>query len=151
MTSHEDPIPPEQTVASAYSGTGDDVVGIVKPNSEGVLAVITGNDAREHFAVEGLDGNQELLVNTSDPYTGTILLDAQGGETTQLQVTATGRWTIVLHPVDSAPRFTDTISGQGDGVVINEGTGGGLRRSLAIGSTNTSPWRHSAPRGVICW
>ena len=50
-----------------------------------------------------------------------MLLDADGGETTQLQVTAAGPWTITLNSMDAAPRFTDTFRGEGDGIVIHEG------------------------------
>ncbi len=119
---------PDPSQASEYAGTGDDVVSIIKPNPEGVLATITGNDAGESFSVEGRDGDEESLVYTHSPYTGTVLLDADGGETTQLTVSATGPWAITLNSMDAAPRFTDTYSGDGDEVVIFEGDRPGVAK-----------------------
>jgi len=43
---------PDPPQASEYAGTGDDVVSIIKPNPEGVLATITGNSVGDHFAVQ---------------------------------------------------------------------------------------------------
>lgn len=118
------PAPPPVPPAAVYSGSGDDVVAIVKPTTGAVLAAITGNDAGRYFGVKGLDGGEDTLVNTTEAYVGTTLMDLRGGETTQLQVTAEGPWTITLNSVATATRFTTTFSGAGDGVIIYDGLAG---------------------------
>lgn len=89
------------------------------------MATIVGNSGGGFFAVQGVDGDEDLLVNTTEAYDGTTLMDVNGGETTQLQVTATGPWTITLNTVAAAAeRFSDTFGGAGDDVLIYEGTAG---------------------------
>ena len=112
---------------TVFSGTGDDVVMITKPaGATVVIATITGNDAGRYFGVEALDGDMDTLVNTTDPYKGTTLLDANRGGTTQLQVTAVGPWSITLADLRTAPTFTAAApqSGAGDAVLIYQGPRG---------------------------
>lgn len=114
-------------VPTVFTGSGDSVVAISKPGGgDGtVIATITGNDARRHFAVQGLDGDQDLLVNTTDPYSGSVLMDAELGGTTQLQVSASGPWSITLSDPLTAPELkTGANSGSGDQVFIWRGRAG---------------------------
>lgn len=57
---------------ATYSGTGDDVVKISKPEQDlPALLVISGNQDSRHFAVIARDdsGNRVgALVNTTEPY-----------------------------------------------------------------------------------
>lgn len=110
--------------AAVYSGAGDDVVAIVKPVTGVVMVSVEGNNDGGFFAVQGVDGDQDLLVNTTDPYDGTRLMDVQGGETTQLQVTATGPWTITINSIAAAVRFTGAFNGARDSVLLYEGSAG---------------------------
>lgn len=112
---------------TVFTGTGDDVVTITKPaGATVVIATITGNDAGRYFGVKGLDGDMDTLVNTTDPYNGTTLLDANRGGTTQLQVQAVGPWSITLTDLRSAPTFDATApqTGAGDAVLIYQGPRG---------------------------
>jgi hypothetical protein len=121
------PQPPPVAEPTVFTGTGDTVVAITKPGGAPgtVLATITGNDAGPHFAVHGVDGDQDLLVNTTDPYSGTVLLDADAGGTTQLQVSASGPWSITLSDPLTAPRLAmGANTGTGDAVFVYEGPRG---------------------------
>lgn len=115
------PIPPPVT----YTGSGDDVVSITKPAGV-VIATIAGNKGRhDNFIVQGIDGDQDLLVNVTDPYSGSTLLDANGGNTTQLKVTAHGPWTITLTDIRSAPDLNPGANtGTGDTVLKYLGAAG---------------------------
>jgi hypothetical protein len=86
-------LPHSLAVPGTYAGDGDDVILLVgggKPD----LANVSGNEAGRHFALMAWSakrGGDSLLVNTTDPYQGTVMLD----ETTMmLEVVATGAWTI---------------------------------------------------------
>jgi hypothetical protein len=61
----------------------------------------------------------DQLVNTTDPYSGTTLLDANRGGTTQLEVQATGPWSITLTDLTYAPTFAGHAEGAGDAVLIS--------------------------------
>jgi outer membrane lipoprotein SlyB len=56
-------------------------------------ATITGNAAGRYFGVRGYGSFSELLVNTTDPYEGTVRVD---GSTMIIVVQAEGEWTIVF-------------------------------------------------------
>lgn len=112
---------------TVFTGSGDSVVAITKPaRATVVLATITGNDASSYFGVKAVDGDQDTLVNTTEPYTGTTLMDARVGGTTQLQVTATGPWSITLSDPRSAPTLSQgsPYAGTGDAVIIYQGSRG---------------------------
>ena len=89
------------------------------------LVRVTGNSAARHFAVTSYDagGNQlELLVNTTDPYTGVRPLDFfDGQQTTRFEVIATGDWQIEVLPILDYAAYVDVpgaITGSGDAVVL---------------------------------
>ncbi len=79
-----------RTISSGQllEGTNDDVVVIL---SSGNTATITGNDASRHFAVITYGSDTDLLVNTTDPYSGTVML---GKNQLLMTVNAEGPWTI---------------------------------------------------------
>ena len=128
-------VPPTPTATPApepkvYDGSGDSVVDIQKPDSStpAAIAYITGNADSRFFAVIGFNatGTQtSLLVNTTDPYEGSVTLDfAQGDATTRLQVKSSGDWRIELRPIASARVVSapGTATGSGDDVFIVSGT-----------------------------
>jgi hypothetical protein len=126
-TSPAPPPPAAPPAPTVFTGAGDSVVAITKPGgSTGtVLATITGNDAGRFFAVQAIDGDQDLLVNTTEPYSGTVLMDADRGGTTQLQVTATGPWSVTLSDPLSAPQLAvGANTGVDDQVFLYEGPAG---------------------------
>jgi len=80
-------------VPGSFDGEGDRVLWI---DGEPSTADISGNRAGRHFAVFAYDryGNrQEVLVNTTDSYDGTVLLPR---DVLLLEVTGSGSWTIRL-------------------------------------------------------
>jgi hypothetical protein len=109
-----------------FTGSGDSVVAIAKPLGQTVVAAtVTGNEAGRHFSVKALDGDRDTLVNTTEPYSGTALLDARRGGTTQLVVKGTGPWSITLSDVRSLPNVsTGSHTGTGDAVLSYEGSAG---------------------------
>lgn len=74
-----------------YTGTGDSVFLVSGVNT---TATIEGNSGGRHFAVHsyGTESN-ELLVNTTDPYSGKVLLR---GNPVVISVDAEGDWSITL-------------------------------------------------------
>jgi len=76
-------------VPGSFVGEGDNVV--ILRGGVPDTAVITGNASSHHFAVTGYGSGIDLLVNTTEPYEGTVLLDR---ETFLLQIVADGEWTI---------------------------------------------------------
>ena len=103
------------------------MIDIQKPTDVAIMT-IHGNDAGAYFGVTGFDTNGEqtdLFVNTTDPYTGTVLVDAkEGQQTTRLQVQATGGWTVEIKPLVSArtAQAPGTVTGTGDDVIIIQGS-----------------------------
>lgn len=114
---------PTPVVVSApvkYSGSGDDVITI-DPLPEGYVFDITGNSAGRHFAVTAYDaeGNQlDLLVNTTEPYSGVTTDNAQRAAT--LEIKASGDWSIEMRSVFTLPVMSsgETYSGSGDFILV---------------------------------
>jgi hypothetical protein len=79
---------PRAAVPGTFEGTGDAVFLLEAPAD---IATITGNAVARHFAVHGYGGTVDLLVNTTDPYEGQVLLSPQ---TRVIAVTATGDWSM---------------------------------------------------------
>ncbi|HYI14231.1 MAG TPA: hypothetical protein VEX37_02495 [Thermomicrobiales bacterium] len=71
-------------------GTGDDVFIV---DGEPDTALITGNADSRHFAVIAYGERSNLLVNTTDPYDGRVIV---AGDTVVVEVTAVGGWTITF-------------------------------------------------------
>jgi len=103
-----------------YSGRGDKIVSIAKPEA-GVPQIMTLTyRGSSNFVIESLDGSLEtsdLLVNEIGSYKGSVLLDADGGDTAKVKVTATGSWTMEIKPRSSAPTLRGRSSGRGDQVL----------------------------------
>lgn len=109
------------------SGSGDSVVDFENPFDISI-AHITGNAGSRHFSVKSYEStgdSYELLVNTTDPYEGTVLLDVAVTHTTRFEIAATGEWTIIVDSVINARELIvpGIIEGNGDDVIIlREGT-----------------------------
>ena len=69
----------------------DDAVLLIPLGSSS--AVINGNSWSRHFAVKTYGDGFDLLVNTVDPYSGTVRVDS---DATVMTVTAEGGWSILL-------------------------------------------------------
>ena len=79
------------TVPGSIEGSGDEVFFL--DGSKPDIAKITGNNESRHFAVLSYGSSSDLLVNTSDVYSGTVLVD---GDTVAIEVTAQGEWSIEI-------------------------------------------------------
>jgi len=77
-----------------YKGEGDDVIILTGATNVPDLANISGNEGKYHFAVlawTAKRGSDQLLINTVDPYEGTVILDPT---TFAIEVKAVGAWTV---------------------------------------------------------
>ena len=114
---------PTPVVVSApvkYSGSGDDVITI-DPLPEGYVFDINGNSSGQHFAVTAYDaeGNQlDLLVNTTEPYSG-ITADRHQNAAT-LEIKAHGDWVVEMRSIYTLPVMSpgETYSGSGDFILV---------------------------------
>lgn len=79
-----------EKIPGSFSGAGDDVVlilGDAKPD----LAKIKGNADSRYFGVFAYGKGTDLLVNTSDPYDGTVIVP---GDALCLEIRASGQWNV---------------------------------------------------------
>ncbi len=76
-------------IPGTCTGTGDDVVLLI---GSGTKAAIKGNASGRFFAIIGYANSSDLLVNTTDPYEGTVLL--RGAKA--LEIRASDEWTITV-------------------------------------------------------
>ena len=82
---------------------------------------VKGNSTDNYFAVKGWDANDngtELFVNTTSPYEG-ITVDLTQ-TTTQLEITASGEWTVEIRSVFSCDSIDSTApyTGSGDSFLL---------------------------------
>ncbi len=73
-----------------YKGKGDSVVLL---NVDATIAEIEGNKDSRHFAIKSYGDRTNLMVNTSDEYSGTVMMKYNPY---LLEVTAVGKWSITL-------------------------------------------------------
>jgi hypothetical protein len=78
-------------VPGIIEGNGDDVFLLAGGTPD--LAIIKGNEEGRYFGVIGWYPSRDLLVNTTDPYEGTVMLDQ---DTVIIEVIATGAWQIEI-------------------------------------------------------
>jgi hypothetical protein len=78
-------------VPGTITGKGDDI--IVLSGAPPDLATVAGNSEARHFAVLGHSSSSDLLVNTTEPYQGTVILDPK---TLVIEVKSTGDWEITI-------------------------------------------------------
>jgi hypothetical protein len=79
------------TVPGSVTGVGDDVIALACAHS--CQATVEGNAARKHFSIKSLGKSQKLLVNTTDPFAGTIAIP---GGADYLEIRAAGDWSIEI-------------------------------------------------------
>lgn len=121
-----------------YSGSGDDVIEIEQPAGSQESWVEYGfegtRDTYNSFSISGLDSAGE---NTGDSASvsldegsedqGSFWLNVSGSDrkTEEFEITASGDWTIRVHPAADAPVYTsdDTITGNtGEAFVVKGST-----------------------------
>jgi len=79
------------SIPGKIEGNGDEV--FVLTGGVPDLGIISGNSGSNHFAVKSYNGGRDLLVNTTDPYEGTVMVDSG---TILIEVIAVGSWTIEI-------------------------------------------------------
>ncbi len=79
------------TVPGVIEGRGDDVIFFKGATPD--LAKIKGNAESRHFAVKGYGKHYDLLVNTTDPYEGTVIVS---DDTVVIEIRAEGSWSIEI-------------------------------------------------------
>lgn len=79
------------SVPGKIEGNGDEVFALTGGVPD--LGIIFGNSGSNHFAVKSYNGGRDLLVNTTDPYEGTVMMDSG---TILIEVIAVGSWTIEI-------------------------------------------------------
>jgi hypothetical protein len=107
---------------ATYEGNGDDVITIKKPEKgQPYLLSILGNSERRHFSITGYttDSNYtDLLVNTSDFYSGIVGVDLGSGEDTEiLEIKAEGQWKIGVWHIGSAQKIVSSKRSDGANVL----------------------------------
>jgi hypothetical protein len=107
----------------SYSGRGNTILKIKKPEAGLVIASITAHGSSNFVVTSLLDGNQDgdLLVNEIGNYKGTVLLDKDGGETHKLKIEADGTWIVTLKPLVDARVVSTSLTGSGPDVLIYRG------------------------------
>jgi len=81
-------------VPGTYEGSGDDVIILAGAANTPDLANVSGNAAGRFFAVMAWvtsRGSDQLLINTTEAYEGTVILDPT---TLALEVNAVGAWSV---------------------------------------------------------
>lgn len=76
--------------SAPYEGEGDTILLV---NSKATIAEIVGNEDGRHFAVKSYGERSNLMVNTTDPYSGTVMMKYKP---VVIEVSAVGSWSITL-------------------------------------------------------
>lgn len=91
------------------SGDGDDVVLLETPVDVFAALKVSANAGGRYFGLEPVypDGRSGTsLINTTDPFTGTVLVDGtRSGEIAGFEVRATGAWTFSLVSISQVPQL----------------------------------------------
>jgi hypothetical protein len=112
---------PMPSGGNTYSGRGDSVINIVKPNGPALLIMRYGGSG--YLILNSLTQDNQLvdLLATSDgPYQGTVLLDGyHDSRTARIQVRGSGEWSFQIAPLSAAQRLPvpGNLSGAGDTVI----------------------------------
>ena len=100
-------------------GSGDDIIDVPVITDAPVVATFTHSGSR-NFAVISFDengGRLDLLVNTIGGYEGTTPFNFSVPPA-ELEITASGGWTVTLSDLRDRPEFDGSASGSGDAVLF---------------------------------
>lgn len=75
---------------SLYNGTGDSIILL---NINPSIATIEGNAGSHHFAMKSYGDKYNLMVNTTDVYSGAVMMK---GNPVLIEVNAIGSWSILF-------------------------------------------------------
>jgi len=118
------PIPTSKT----YEGSGDSVIEL--PVAAYGFLHIVGNSSSNYFGVEAFDAQNnsvDLLVNTTDPYDGRLMLNLVGEEIARLQISASNTWIVEYIPFAAYDHINQgkgiiPLIGKGDDVWVFQST-----------------------------
>ena len=136
-----------------YSGTGNKTISVTLPDGGGELAVadITHRGER-NFYVTANDAEGKTIggiATGQGDYTGTVVLNALFDlETSSLDISADGRWTITIRSIDTLETSTAPFSGSGDAVFRYEGPGG-TASSTYDGESNFIVWSYGTNKQLV--
>jgi hypothetical protein len=106
--------------ATALKGSGDEVVPFAIPEDAIGVAVLShpGSGTFEVVALDEEGAATEQLVKTKGKYKGVVMFDLIE-HSVAFQVTAKGKWSITVKPVESLKAWDgeSTLKGKGDSVV----------------------------------
>lgn len=104
--------------SKVYTGTGDDVVDIQKPDNTTAIASFECTNCTENTVLK-INGAEGLLVNTIGAYSGSHLIDAHdGSNTSQATITANGSWKLTISDITTATQVNgQAVNGTGDTVL----------------------------------
>ena len=154
------PLPSKTPTATAnpflYTGKGDQVVDITKPDPSGPALMRINYSGGGNFAIQNYDdqGNQiDLLVNVIGSYKGTVPLDfLENQSTTRLQITSSGNWTIEILAITEMRHETipGQITGIGDDVISLNGTNPDLLKvDASSAQDNFVIWSYGSRRNLL--
>ena len=102
-------------------GTGDDVVRLERPVHLGVVRFDCPGCTRTTTVVSDAGIDRYVVQHLSGgPYSGRRWIGVRGDTTTQFEITAQGRWRLIVGGLDLARSVnrTTTVTGAGDDVVL---------------------------------
>ena len=144
-------IPAEYPDPVRFTGSGDDVLSINCPDYPFAF-YITGNSDSRHFSVitYDSDGNySELLVNTSEPYSGFTFDPSQ--DVAKIEVSATGSWEIQLRSIYDVGSIAagSSFNGVGDTVLLIRSCGDSARINGNAGGNHFAVWTYGADNDLL--
>ena len=144
-------IPAEYPDPVRFTGSGDDVLSINCPDYPFAF-YITGNSDSRHFSVitYDSDGNYgELLVNTSEPYSGFTFDPSQ--DVAKIEVSATGSWEIQLRSIYDVGSIAagSSFNGVGDTVLLIRNCGDTARINGNAGGNHFAVWAYGADNDLL--
>lgn len=101
-------------------GEGDDVVILAEPLEEFAALQVDGNSSSRYFGLKPvyLDGEAgSSLVNTTDPFVGTVLLEGDADNPLAgFEVKAIGGWSLTVVSINEVPKVEsgETFVGSGN-------------------------------------
>lgn len=135
------PWPAASATARSYSGVGDSVISIAKPDGAASVGMATlTHRGTGDFTVTSLDSNynatkSDMIAGRTGDYVGTVIFDpgSTAGVTAQLAIKASGPWTVSIASVKAAPSYAKTkIVGKSDAVFNYSGKAGAVQLSSNV-------------------
>jgi hypothetical protein len=116
-----DPVVWAEFETMVLEGSGDDVVVLEQPIAIAAIDV-TGNAESRYFGIRPIMDSGETgssLVNTTDPFDGTLLVEATSDESVVgFEISSAGPWTLTIKSVSETPVLTRGETLDGDGAFL---------------------------------